>query len=75
MSYPLLLLLVAFYEVETFAYLAVNGVASRLRGVSLLTPNDRNLPALPRSLWLYLSFFPYCFLAMLSAGTCAAPGG
>jgi membrane-associated phospholipid phosphatase len=68
MSYPLLLLLVAFYEVETFAYLAVNGVASRLRGTSLLTPYDRNLPALPRSLWLYLSFFPYCFLAMLSVG-------
>ena len=74
MTYPLLLLLVAFFEAETLAYLAVNGVASRLRNVSLFTPADKILPALPRSLWLYLSFFPYCLLATFSVGSLRRTG-
>ena len=74
MTYPLLLLLVAFFEVETLAYLAVNGVASRLRNVSLFTTKDKILPPLPRSIWLYLSFFPYCFLAALDGGSLRRTG-
>jgi membrane-associated phospholipid phosphatase len=74
MTYPLLLALVAFFELETLAYYAVNGVASRLRNVSLFTPNDRILPPLPRSLWLYLSFFPYCLLAAFSGGSLRRTG-
>ncbi len=74
MTYPLLLLLVAFFEAETLAYLAVSGVASRLRNVSLFTPADKVLPALPRSLWLYLSFFPYCFLAAFHGGSVRRTG-
>jgi len=74
MTYPLLLGLVAFFELETLAYLAVNGIASRLRSVPLFTPADRILPALPRSLWLYLSFFPYCFLATFNVGSLRRTG-
>jgi membrane-associated phospholipid phosphatase len=74
MTYPLLLLLVAFFEVETLAYLAVNGVASRLRSVSFFTARDRILPPLPRSLWLYLSFFPYCLLAAFNGGSLRRTG-
>jgi membrane-associated phospholipid phosphatase len=74
LTYPLLLALVAFFEVETLAYLAVNGVASRLRSVPLFTPADRILTALPRSLWLYLSFIPYCFLAAFDGGSIRRTG-
>jgi membrane-associated phospholipid phosphatase len=74
MTYPLLLALVAFFEAETLAYLAVNRVASRLRNVSLFTSKDQILPPLPRSLWLYLSFFPYCFLAAFDGGNLRRTG-
>jgi membrane-associated phospholipid phosphatase len=74
MTYPLLLALVAFFEAETLAYLAVSGVASRLRNVSLFTSNDKILPRLPRSLWLYLSFFPYCLLAAFDGGNIRRTG-
>ena len=74
MTYPLLLALVAFFEAETLAYLAVSRVASRLRNVSLFTPKDTILPPLPRSLWLYLSFFPYCFLAAFDGGNLRRTG-
>ena len=55
-----LLVALAFLQAESTAYLAVNRYGSLRRSIPLLTPADRCVPLRPRSLWLYLSFLPFC---------------
>ncbi len=61
-------LVLAFFEVETFAYLVVNRISSRLPSRSLLTESDEQIPLRHHSLWLYLSFVPYCVLTSYDLG-------
>jgi len=60
-----LLLTLVFFQLETLGYLLVNRLSARRPSVPLLTPGDGAVPFSARSLWLYLSFVPYCFFALL----------
>lgn len=69
MSKLKLIITMMFFELETFAYLVVNRLSALLRSRSLLTPADTAIPLRPRSLWLYLSFVPYCLMIVFDFGT------
>ncbi len=58
----------AFFELETAAYLLVNRLSSKLPSLPLLTPADEAILMRPRALWLYLSFVPYCLIASSDFG-------
>jgi membrane-associated phospholipid phosphatase len=58
------LVALAFFQAETAAYLSMNRLGALRRSVPLLTPADRLVPLRPRSLWLYLSFVPFCLAAV-----------
>ncbi len=60
MWFPRTLAALAQFQAESAAYVAVNRVTSLRRGRSLLTPADAGVPFEPSSLWLYLSFVPFC---------------
>ncbi len=60
-----LLLSLVFFQLETLGYLLVNRMSARRPSVPLQTPADARVPLSARSLWLYLSFVPYCFFALL----------
>lgn len=64
-----LIITLAFFEIETLAYLVINRISARLPSVDLLTPEDRAVPFRARSLWLYLSFVPYCLLMVFEFGS------
>jgi hypothetical protein len=61
-------IVLTFFEIETLAYLSVNRVSSLLESLPLMTPEDERIEVEPRSLWLYLSFVPYCLLASYDFG-------
>lgn len=61
-------LVLVFFEVETFAYLVVNRISSRLPSRSLMTESDEQIPLRHHALWLYLSFVPYCVLTSYDLG-------
>lgn len=56
-------LTLVFFELETFAYLTVNRISSKLKNIPLMTAADEAIPFRHRSLWMYLSFVPFCLLA------------
>ncbi len=58
------LVALAYLQAETAAYLSMNRLGALRRSVPLLTPADRVIPLRPRSLWLYLSFVPFCLAAI-----------
>jgi membrane-associated phospholipid phosphatase len=58
------LVALALFQAETAAYLSMNRMGALRRSVPLLTPADRLVPLRPRSLWLYLSFVPFCLAAI-----------
>jgi membrane-associated phospholipid phosphatase len=58
------LVALAYFQAETAAYLAMNRLGAWRRSVPLLTPADGAVPLRPRSLWLYLSFVPFCLAAV-----------
>jgi membrane-associated phospholipid phosphatase len=58
------LVALAYLQAETAAYLSMNRLGALRRSVPLLTPADRVVPLRPRSLWLYLSFVPFCLAAI-----------
>ncbi len=64
-----LMISMGFFEFETFAYLIVNRLSARLGSLRLLTSADTEIPLRPRSLWLYLSFVPYCLMIVSDFGT------
>jgi membrane-associated phospholipid phosphatase len=58
------LVALAYLQAETATYLSMNRMGALRRSVPLLTPADRLVPLRPRSLWLYLSFVPFCLAAI-----------
>lgn len=65
MPYARLFITLLFFQLETLGYLLVNRLSARRRSIPLFAPADEVLPFSPRSLWLYLSFVPYCLFVIL----------
>jgi len=65
MPYARMFVALLFFQLETLGYLLVNRLSARRRSTRLLTPADEALSFRPESLWLYLSFVPYCFFSLL----------
>jgi membrane-associated phospholipid phosphatase len=60
LGFPRTLAALALFQAEAAAYLAVNRITSLRRPFPLLTGADARIRFEPRSLWLYLSFVPFC---------------
>lgn len=61
-------LTLAFFELQSFTYLIANRISARLPSVPLMSDADAVVPFAPRSLWLYLSFVPYCLIVPYDFG-------
>ncbi len=62
MSSAKLIITIAFFELQTLAYLIINWLTAARRGKLLLTAKDQEVALKLRSVWLYLSFVPYCLM-------------